>query len=147
MLYRSVSATLYHLLNWQTTDSVWHMIHCLWLDSFPAWDKNQVCIQHVLLLQTNISSYHCAGSGTHRLNHLLSPSPREEKTHDCRPPSPMPTYRFNLETQLWTGEYDQTQILCVSCAFFIIDGKLTVLCIQVSDLEIMVTPAYHPRKK
>lgn len=57
------------------------MIHdalSLACQSFPAWDKNQVCIQHVLLLQTNISSYHCAGSGLHRLNHLLSPFPREK---------------------------------------------------------------------
>lgn len=59
----------------------------------------------------------------------------------------MPAYTFNLEIQLWTGEYDQRKILCVSCGSFIIDGKLTVLFIQVYDLEIMVTAAYHLRKK
>lgn len=125
------------------------MTHCIWLVTVFLHDTKirYTRIQHVPLLQTNISSYHCAGSGIYRLNHLLSPSPREEKTHDCRPPSPTPTNTFNLEMQLWTGEYDQTQILSVSCGSFIIDGKLTVLFIQVYDLEIMVTAAYDPRKK
>lgn len=59
----------------------------------------------------------------------------------------MPTYTFNLEIQLWTGEYDQTQILCFSCGSFIIDGKLRGLFIQVYDLEIMVTAAYQHRKE
>lgn len=31
LLYRSGSAALYHLLNWQTTDSVWFITHCFWL--------------------------------------------------------------------------------------------------------------------
>lgn len=30
-LHRSVSTTLYHLSNWQATNSVWFMTHCTWL--------------------------------------------------------------------------------------------------------------------
>lgn len=58
----------------------------------------------------------------------------------------MPTYTFNLDIQLWTGEYDHTQIL-VFLVSFIIDGKRTVLYIQVYDLEVMVAAEYHLRKK
>lgn len=40
----------------------------------------------------------------------------------------MPTYTFNLEVQLWTREYNQTEIFSVSFLLskFVVEGRITI---------------------
>lgn len=59
LLYRSLSATLYHLLNWQTTDSVWFMTHCIWLVTVFLHETKiryafSMCFYRLIFLPTTV---------------------------------------------------------------------------------------------
>jgi len=74
------------------------MVHCTWLAILFLYEAKIRYAFSTLLVQSNISSSHCA---------VTSPKTEENK-QDWMPSSPMPTYTLDLEVQLWTGEYNQT---------------------------------------